>query len=103
LNCQTHYINEYSLPTSNFLSFSPNSTGYFAQDATLNEQVGDHQKTGKWHVNENGDLCVELEGRKAHCAPVMKQGDYCIRIIRNEGGRKLAQIRYTPFTPGIKQ
>ena len=61
------------------------------------------KKPGNGTVNENGDLCVELEGRKAHCAPVMKQGDYYIRIIRNERGRELAQIRYTKFTPGIKK
>jgi hypothetical protein len=84
-------------------NFAEKTLSQFAQDGTLNEQVADQHKTGKWHVNENGDLCVELEGRKEHCAPVMKQGDYYIRIIRNERGRSLAQIRYTSFTPGIQK
>jgi hypothetical protein len=81
-------------------TFAEKFTSRFAQDGTLDEQIGDQRKTGKWRVDENGDLCVQLEGRDEHCAPVMKQGAFYIRTIRNSKGRDLAQIRYLTFTPG---
>jgi hypothetical protein len=98
---------EYGAPGTAFShklnNFAEKTVSQFAQDGSLDEQVGNHHKTGKWHVNDNGDLCVEPEGSEEHCAPVMKQGDFYIRIIRSTRGRELAQFRYITFTPGIKK
>jgi hypothetical protein len=98
---------EYGAPGTGFAhklnNFAEKTVSKFEQDGTLDEQVGDHHKTGKWHVDDNGDLCVELEGREEHCAPVMKQGGSYIRDIRNKKGRELAQIRYITFVPGTKK
>ena len=96
---------EYGTPgtyTAQILNtFAEKTISQFAQDGTLNGQGGDQHKTGKWRVDDNGDLCVQLEGREENCAPVMKQGKSYIRTIRNKKGKDMAQIRYISFTSGI--
>jgi hypothetical protein len=98
---------EYGAPGTGFAhklnNFAEKTVSQFAQDGTINEQIGGQHKTGKWRVDDHGELCVELEGRDEHCAPVMKQGGSYIRDIRNKKGRELAQIRYITFTPGTKK
>ena len=82
-------------------AFAEKSINRYAQDGTLDEQLGDRHRTGKWRVDDNGDLCVQLAGREERCAPVTRQGDSYLRTIENRKGRNLARIRYTSFTPGI--
>ena len=81
-------------------TFAEKSISQFAQDGTLDQQVGNQHKMGKWRVDDNGDLCVQLEDREEHCAPIVKQDNSYIRVIKNKKGRDLAQIRYLTFTSG---
>jgi len=95
---------EYEKPgggfTGKLIEFPEKFSSYYAENGTVKQQVGEQEKTGKWRVTENGELCITWGGKEEKCAPVYKEGDVYKRVIKNKMGRPLWEYRYIKFIPG---
>lgn len=73
---------------------------YFDNDGTLKKKTSSMPAMGKWRVTDNGDLCIQWQGKKEKCAPVHKDGKVYRRVIKKRSGFVLFEFRYIRFTPG---
>ena len=73
---------------------------YFDNDGTVKKKTSKKSKMGKWHVTDNGDLCIKWEGKNEKCAPVHKDGKAYKRVVKRGSGFVLFEFRYIRFTPG---
>ncbi len=58
------------------------------------------KKDGRWEVNENGEICLQLDDKAAKCRTiVLKNGRYYKERPNGNGGHEMV-IRYRQFIPG---
>lgn len=74
---------------------------YFSPDGTVRGVRGGVKKNGKWRVDENGNHCVQWEGKKEGCASITKEGRVYKKYMIKSGGSRIKWIKtFTTFRPG---
>ena len=77
-------------------------TAYYNSNGTLEKQVNNKLKTGKWRVADDGRLCTQWKGKQEKCEPVHKEGKLYKRAVRNKSGRILWEFSFIHYYQGNK-
>ena len=71
---------------------------YYAKDGSLHGIRGDKKMNGSWHVNDNGELCVDI-GKGDKCRHIAEEnGVY--KMYKNKNGKKIHIATCNTFTDG---
>jgi len=76
------------------------SLSYYAPDGTV-EQVRDGKKRfGKWRVNKNGRICLQMENLKEKCRIIVNENGAYKKYIVKKNGKHQHSVSYRQFLPG---
>ena len=73
---------------------------YYGSDGRVYSVRGTSNKSGDWHVTNNGYLCIQWENKKEKCAPIYKDGDNYKQNMMSSKGKIKWTKTYTTFTSG---
>lgn len=73
---------------------------YYNPDGTLEQVRNGTMRTGKWRVNNNARICLEMEGFEEKCRIIVKEDGKVKKYIVKKNGQHQHSVSYRSFTPG---
>lgn len=83
----------------NLVSGSTSFTYYFP-DGRVEQERFWKKRTGQWKINEQGEMCLAMEGKPFSCRSIFREGDRYYKYRLSQDGENEKIIRYRQFMVG---
>ncbi|MCF6237736.1 MAG: hypothetical protein L3J79_02810 [Candidatus Marinimicrobia bacterium] len=76
------------------------SQTYYASDGSLVQFRNGGQRYGKWRVNKNDRICLQIDGLKEKCRIIVKEAGEVKKYIVKNNGQHQHSVSYRKFSSG---
>ncbi len=76
------------------------SQTYYASDGSLVQLRNGTQRYGKWRVNKNDRICLQIDGLKEKCRIIVKEAGEVKKYIVKKNGQHQHSVSYRKFSSG---
>ena len=76
------------------------SQTYYGSDGSLVQIRNGRQRYGKWRVNKNDRICLQIDGLKEKCRIIVKEAGEVKKYIVKKNGQHQHSVSYRKFSSG---